>query len=471
MPGKILLINTNRMRPRVAPIGLDYVAGALGSAGAEVRFFDLAFASRGWTFPLKKLLDEFKPNLVGVTVRNIDDCYFLSGSFLLRPVKRLVSWLKQNSNAKIVLGGVGYSIAPLALLDYLGADYGVWGDGEDVIVKLLNSLSSGKSPDAEDIPGLVTKDAKAFQRSELDPDRFRLNRKLADNSNYFRMGGQIGIETKRGCTGKCIYCADPLAKGRKVRVRSAESVADEIEELLSYGAWAFHFCDSEFNRGRNHAEAVLREILKRDLGKKISLYGYFSPKPFDLDLAKLFVTAGGKGICFGADSGSDELLSILKRDHCAKDLETAVIACKKAGIKLMYDLLLGGPGETKKTLAQTIKLMQKLKPDRVGVSYGLRVYAGTELARMIEAGKCVCASGSLQNNPELIFPVFYLSPALQKNGLEYLHDLVGSDKRFFLPAQVSKKQNYNYSGNLFLERLIKKGARGAYWKILLDAHS
>jgi len=471
MPGKILLINTNRMRPRVAPIGLDYVAGALRGAGSEVCFFDLAFASRGWTFPLKKLLDEFKPNLVGVTVRNIDDCYFLSGSFLLRPVKRLVSWLKQNSGAQIVLGGVGYSIAPLALLNYLGADYGVWGDGEDVIVKLLNSVARGKQPMAEDIPGLVTKDAVALQRSELDPDRFKLNRKLSDNSMYFRMGGQVGIETKRGCTGKCIYCADPLAKGRKVRVRSAESVADEIEELLSCGAWAFHLCDSEFNRGRQHAEQVLREIAKRGLGEKISLYGYFSPKPFDLDLAKLFAAAGGKGICFGADSGSDELLSILKRDHCARDLEIVVNACKKAGIRLMYDLLIGGPNETKKTMAKTIKLMKKLEPDRVGVSYGLRVYAGTELAQMIRAEQSACAAGSMKNNPELIFPVFYLSPALQKNGLDYLHELVGSDKRFFLPAQVSKKQNYNYSGNLFLERLIKKGARGAYWKILLDSAS
>jgi len=471
MPGKIILINTNRMRPRVAPIGLDYVAGALRSAGAEVRFFDLALAPRGWTFPLKKLLDEFKPDLVGVTVRNIDDCYFLSGSFLLRPVKRLVSWLKQNSGAKIVLGGVGYSIAPLALLDYLGADYGVWGDGEDVIVKLLKSVAKGRQPMAEDIPGLVTKDAVALQRSELDPDRFRLNRKLADNSLYFRMGGQVGIETKRGCTGKCIYCADPLAKGRKVRSRSAESVADEMEELLSYGAWAFHLCDSEFNRGRNHAEQVLSEIVKRGLGEKISLYGYFSPKPFDLDLAKLFVSAGGKGICFGADSGSDELLSILKRDHSARDLETVVIACKKAGVRIMYDLLIGGPNENKKTMAHTIRLMKKLKPDRVGVSYGLRVYAGTALAQMVKAEQSACAAGSMHDNPELIFPVFYLSPALQKDGLDYLHGLVGNDKRFFLPAQVSKKQNYNYSGNLFLEQLIKKGARGAYWKILLDAHS
>lgn len=469
MPGKILLINANRMRPRVAPIGLDYVASALTAAGAEVRLFDLAFAGKAWTGALKKMLGEFSPHLIGITVRNIDDCYFLSGQFLLEPLQQLVAWLRENSYAKIVLGGVGYSIAPKALLEYLGADYGVWGDGEDVAVKLLAHLVAGREPQAEDVPGLVTQDADSLQRSELDPGRFRLNRKLANNSKYFRMGGQIGIETKRGCTGKCIYCADPLAKGRKVRTRSPGSVANEIEELFSYGAWAFHLCDSEFNRGRQHAEQVLKEIEKRGLGEKIALYGYFSPKPFDRELAKLFAAAGGKGICFGADSGSDQILSTLKRDHSAKDLEVAVKACKQAGIKLMYDLLIGGPGETKKSLAQTIRLMKKLKPDRVGVSYGLRVYAGTELADMIENDGCACASGSLKNNPELIFPVFYLSPELQKDGLDYLHGLVGNDPRFFLPARVAKKQNYNYSGNFFLEKLIKKGARGAYWKILLDA--
>jgi len=458
---RILLLNTNLMRPRVAPIGLDYVASALAAAGAEARLFDLALAGRDWQTRLKKLLDDFAPHLIGITIRNIDDCYFLSGRFLLAPVKKLIRWLRKNTKARIVLGGVGFSIAPSACLDFLAADYGIWGDGEESLVLLLKSVSSRREPKAGEIPGLVLPGAKVLERAESDPDRLALNRKLVDNSLYFRLGGQVGIETKRGCSGNCIYCADPLAKGTRVRLRNPAAVADEIEELLGQGAWAFHICDSEFNRPRAHAQAVLEEIVRRGLGRKIALYGYFSPMPFDQELARLYARAGGKGICFGADSGSERMLATLKRDHSLKDLETAVAASKKARLKIMYDLLLGGPGESLKTLAETIALMQKLKPDRVGISWGIRVYAGTELAKI--AG---CQNN--RKNPGLLFPVFYLAPALKKTGLEFLRQLIGNDNRFFLPAKISRKQNYNYSGNLFLEQLIKRGARGAYWKILYD---
>jgi len=458
---RVLLVNTNRMRPRIAPIGLDYVGSALAAAGADARLFDLALESKGWQARLKKLLDDFRPLLIGVTIRNLDDCYFLSGRFLVSPVQRLIVWLRKNSKAKIVLGGVGYSIAPSALLEYLAADYGIWGDGEESLVRLLQALASGREPGAKDVPGLVLPGAKALQRAESDPDRLARNRKLADNSLYFRLGGQAGIETKRGCNGKCIYCADPLAKGKRVRLRSPEAVAEEIEELLGQGAWAFHLCDSEFNRPRSHAQAVLEEIVRRGLGRKVHLYGYFSPKPFNLELARLYARAGGKGICFGADSGSDRMLKVLKRDHSAKDLEIAVAASKKAGVKIMFDLLLAGPGETLKTLAETISLMKKLKPDRVGVSWGVRVYAGTELAQ-------IAGGESGDKNPGLLFPAFYLEPRLKRKGLDVLRQLIGNDNRFFLPARVARKQNYNYSGNLFLERLIRRGARGAYWKILYD---
>ncbi len=473
--GKILLLNTNRMRPRISPIGLDYVASALTAAGAELKFFDLALEAGGWQARLKKSLDQFSPDLIGITLRNIDDCYFLSGQSFLGPIQWLTRWLKKNSPAKIVLGGVGFSIAPGALLEYLGGDYGVWGDGEQAASELLRVIAKGRAPSPKEIPGLVIPGAKDFTRAEINPDRFFRSRKLSDQSRYFRMGGQIGIETKRGCDGRCIYCADPLAKGGKIRRRSPEAVADEIEELLSLGAWAFHICDSEFNRPYQHAASALKEIARRGLKNKIALYGYFSPRPFDQELAKLYLEAGGKGICFGADSGSERVLQTLRRDHSPEDLERAAGACRKAGIKVMYDLLIGAPGETRKTIAETIRLMKKLKPDRVGLSYGLRVYAHTELHRMIEdqggAPAGLYARGTTINNPELIFPIFYLAPEIKKDGLEYLHNLIGKDPRFFLPARTPHQQNYNYSGNLFLEKLIKKGARGAFWKILMDPKS
>ena len=468
---RILLVNTNRLRPRISPIGLEYVAGSLIASGAELKVFDLAFAKRGFSQELKELLEKFSPLLIGITVRNIDDCYYLSGQSFLNPIRWLISWLRKNSSAKIVLGGVGYSIAPKALLEYLGADYGIYGDGELALVQIFDRTSSDQKID-ENLTGVLTPNSKTFHRAELAPDNFPRARNLVNNYSYFQVGGQIGIETKRGCDGKCIYCADPLAKGRKIRMRNPVAVADEIEELISYGVSAFHICDSEFNRPYFHCYQVLEQIQKKGFGKKIELYSYMSPKPFDLDLAQLYRKAGGRGICFGVDSGSEKMLKILNRDHLVRDIEKAVSLSKKVGIKVMLDLLVGGPGENKNTLSETINLMNRLKPDRVGISYGIRVYDKTALKSLIEQeGKGDAEGivfGGFQNNPELIFPTFYLCPALKKDGLNYLKNCIGKDKRFFLPSTPAKQQNYNYSDNLYLEQLIKKGAKGAYWAILSE---
>ena len=62
-----------------------------------------------------------------------------------------------------------------------------------------------------------------------------MTRRWVDNRRYFREGGQAGIETKRGCPCRCVYCADPVAKGRQTRTRPPEAVADEVERLLEQG--------------------------------------------------------------------------------------------------------------------------------------------------------------------------------------------------------------------------------------------
>jgi len=470
----ILLVNTNRLRPRIAPLALDYLATSLTEAGFEVKIFDLAFQNKGFSKKLFNLLKRKKPLLVGISLRNLDDCYFLSGKFLASQTRWLIGWVKRSFSFPVVVGGVGYSLAPGSLLKYLGADFGIYGDGEGSMVKLAQALAGARPPEEKDMPGLVLPDKKPEQRAEFELKNFFPQRSFIANQRYFQLGGQMGIETKRGCDGKCIYCADLSAKGKKFRLRSPESVVEELKQLVAQGIWAFHLCDSEFNRPYYHSVRVLEAIIRSGLGKKIKLWGYFSPKPFDEELARLYARAGGAGICFGADSGSEKMLKRLGRDHSPEELVRAVQLCRKYQIRTMLDLLLGAPGENRKTLRQTISLMKKIKPERVGVSFGVRVFAHTPLEKFLrENGGDAHPGviGDFEDNPELVYPVFYLEPGLQKDGLEYLKKLIDDDPRFFLPSSPSQEQNYNYSQNLYLERLIKKGARGAYWDILAQASS
>lgn len=467
---KILLINPNRMKPLIAPLGLELVCGSLERAGYQLELFDLALYGKDYEKKLLEKIAELKPYIIGISIRNLDDCYFLSQKFLLGPIKTLVRKIKKHSKASIVLGGVGYSLSPNAVLDYLSSDFGIAGDGEDSFPLLVSALLKGKG--LEGVAGLISKDFQAKDPAIADFYQERCSRSYVDNLFYFQKGGQGSIETKRGCDGKCIYCADPVAKGRKIRLRSPDAVVEELEELVKLGVNIFHSCDSEFNRPIFHSYQVLEGIISKGLEKKIGLYAYCSPHPFDEELAHLFSRAGGIGINFGADSGSAQILENLGRDHNPDDIAKAVSYCKKYKIRVMLDLLLGGPGETRKTIRETVNLMKKIKPDRVGISFGVRVFNRTPLCEYLQKQGSFEDNpeviGKKENNPELMYPVFYLPEGLQKDGVSFIEELVSNDLMFLLPFG-KKTRNYNYNQNLFLEKLIKKGARGAYWDILLCA--
>ena len=74
------------------------------------------------------------------------------------------------------------------------------------------------------------------------------------------------MECKRGCARRCIYCVDPLTKGRSFRLRSPSDVCEEIETLLAQDIDVLHFCDPEFNLPRDHALAICHEIIRRGPG-------------------------------------------------------------------------------------------------------------------------------------------------------------------------------------------------------------
>ena len=467
---KILLVNTNRMKPAIAPIGLDYLADSVTAAGHEVRLLDLCF-SEDVNADIAAAIENVGPDVIGVSVRNTDDCYFTGNTFFLPGVKEIVDTLRAASSAPIVMGGVGFSVMPQPVMEFCGADYGIAGEGEEAFVQLLSALESRRS--VANVPNLLYRDGRAIRRNAWRDnalDKLPRSRSFADNSRYFREGGQAGIETKRGCDMKCIFCADPVSKGRHLRLRSPKLVVDELKALLAQGIDHFHTCDCEFNIPPEHAKDVCREIIDAGLGDKIRWYAYCSVKPFDAEMADLFKRSGCAGVDFGADSGSDAMLAALGRHFRSADLADTADICHEFSIPFMYDLLVGGPGETRETIRQTIDLMRRINADCVGLSMGVRIYAGTGMAEYVRSQGDMALNpdlyGANENNPSLLKPVFYISPDLGTGMVDYLHELVAGDKRFFLPTREQDNANYNYNDNTDLVLAIQGGARGAYWDIL-----
>jgi len=474
----LTLINTNRMAPLIGPIGIDYVAASAEKAGIDVEVIDLGLADQ----PEKVLKDYFstrEPELVGLSFRNADDCFWPSADWFVPGLKDTIKTIRAMTKAPIVIGGVGFSIFAKSIVEYTGADFGILGDGETAITALIRQLQAARK--FEDVPGLIWQENNRIHNNPPSwPDSISLGtaRNFIDNPGYFKRGGQCGLETKRGCNRHCIYCADPLSKGTMLRLRNPSEVADEVESLLSQGIDVLHLCDSEFNVPRNHAYAICEEFNRRSLGDKVRWYAYLSPTPFDADLAKAMAQAGCVGINFTGDSGCNSMLRTYRQQHNKENIATAVKLCRLNKIAVMIDLMLGGPGETPQTVRETIDYIKKIGPDCAGAALGIRVYPGTAMEQIVAEELRDPTNSNIRRKYSgpinLLKPTFYISEALGEQPAELVRDLIAGDRRFFEPAVETLNQatdssdaaNYNYNENLLLTQAIREGARGAYWDIL-----
>lgn len=467
----VTLVNPNHMKPPVSPLALDYLAESLTSAGHQTKILDLCF-SEDWREDIHAWFGNDQSDVVGLTIRNTDDCYFASQDFFVPYYADVVAEIRSKTEAPIVLGGAGFSVAPAAILKASKADYGIVGDGEISFSLIASRLEHGEYP--SDIPGLVYRQAEGISSNPpvwIDMASLPLqSRRWVDNRRYFAEGGQLGVETKRGCEGKCIYCADPLSKGKACRLRPPTHVVKEIRGLLDQGIDCYHLCDSEFNMPLYHAEAICRQIIDSGLGDRIRWYTYASPVPFTEELAYLMKRAGCQGIDFGADHGDDAVLRSLGRNFTAEDLRRTAEICHRYDITFMYDLLIGGPSETFDSVTRAISLMKEIQPHRVGISVGVRIYDGTLLSRLIRRDGLTRTNpalyGQVEGNPDLMRPIYYLSPAVGMEVVDFISELVSDDPRFLHASRDQNESNYNYNDNTVLEDAIARGYQGAYWDIL-----
>ena len=468
----LALVNTNRMTPPIAPLGIEYVAGACRAAGVDVDVVDLCLAPDPEA-ELTRYFADHQPDLVGLSFRNVDDCFWPSGASFLPTLFGDITTIRSLTDAPIVLGGVGFSIFADRIVELTGVEFGIRGDGEQATILLHDQLQGRRR--FEDVPGLLWRnDGLLRANPPAWPDNVALptDRSVLDNAAYFRLGGQMGLETKRGCGRQCAYCVDPAAKGPRLRRRAPAEIADEVEALLTQGVDVLHLCDSEFNLPSDHAKAVCEQFVARSFQRRLRWYTYMAVTPFDEQLAELMARAGCVGINFTGDSANAAMLHTYGQRHGQDDLAQAVRLCKANGIAVMIDLLLGGPGETPAAVGETIHFMKQIDPDCVGAALGVRLYPHTPLAAV------VAAEGPLEDNPsihrryagcvDLFEPTFYVSQFLGAAPAQIVRDLIGGDVRFFEPADAGADvaEDHNYNENQALISALAAGHRGAYWDIL-----
>ena len=455
---RVLLIsaNTEKLPDPVFPIGAAYMAAAAGERGHEVETLDLCFLDAPLPALTAKLRD-FAPEVVGISLRNLDSSSYPQNTSYIDDYKALVDAVRAQSDAPVVLGGSAFTVTPGPIMDYLHADVGVVGEGELAFPWLLERLAAGapleSTPDyrCQAINGGVCISSVA-RIKKLDVagvpwrEPFEIDR-------YYQDGGALNIQTKRGCYFDCVFCSYPLIEGSTVRMRTPAAVVDEIAAVrAAHGVRHWFFVDNIFNMPIRHAKEICDALAARALD--IEWSAYLNPKFVDAELCALMARSGCRAIEFGTDSGSPAMIARLQKEFDLDDLRRASALCHQHGLKFCHSLIFGGPGETEQTVTETLALMDETQPTAVIALTGIRVLPGTGMVDI------ALRDGQIDADDNLLYPKFYISPDLQDDLIERIETYARCHPNWIVPG-LGIKTNVQV-----LKKLRERKIKGQLWRLL-----
>jgi radical SAM superfamily enzyme YgiQ (UPF0313 family) len=403
---RVLLIsaNTEIIGMPVLPIGLGAVAAACEAAGHHVLLLDL-LGSEDTKLAVGQAVRDLDPEVIGISVRNIDDQNMANPRFLLGNVKGVVAWCRTLSRAPIVLGGSGFSIFPEGALSFLGADMGIQGEGEKAFSTLLSCME--EKSDISNVPGLHLPGVKKYKSPEpakfldalpLPPPRLWVS---SDDLEEW-----IPFQTRRGCPLRCSYCSTASIEGSILRKRGTRLVVDSLSHFVEAGFRKFHFVDNLFNLPPSYSLALSREIIDR--GLTISWRAIVYPAKLSAELVASMKKAGCTEVSLGFESGSDRVLRSMNKHFSTTEVRLASDMLRDHGIRRMGFLLLGGPGESRKSVEESLAFVDSLGLDSLRVTVGIRIYPFTALSGVARR------EGMLGRDEDLLYPKFYIVPGLEE---------------------------------------------------------
>lgn len=434
---RVLIISTNREKApfAVAPIGAAHLIPPLEAAGHPTELLDLCF-SRFPERAVAKTVRQFKPQLIGISMRNLDNCMYGSPTSYHEEVQRVITAVKGTTAAPIVIGGSGVSVLPHALMAYLDVSCAVVGEGETSLPAIAGALETGGRLDT--IPGVIIRQDGRFQSRPPDfaTDVDSLSPYAYDRidyQKYFKRGGFVGLQTKRGCNFSCVYCNYRTLEGARIRRRSPGRCVDDIQQIVSdTGLRDFFFTDSVFNWPRDHALEICEQIVRRRV--KIRWMAYCNPAGFDQETATLFKASGCAGVELGLDAVTDEMLENMGKGFGRQDISRTYAALTKTDIPFAVFLLFGGPGDSYDNMVDTQRLLSEFgKANAVFASIGIRIYPDAPIHQI------ALDQGVLSGEEDLLTPVYYLSPRLGEDIIARLDRLARQEATWSTPTDWNSR--------------------------------
>lgn len=408
------------------------VACATEAANHEVSFLDLAFAENP-AHETRIRVTDFSPDVIGISIRNLDNCNFDAPRFYLDEVRDEVVRIAREAcpRAKVVIGGAAVNLAPWDILQHVGADYALAGEGEQAMPAFLKALGEGAN--LERVPGVLDRHGqkpkpdyarhfggdRVFNgeppagRSMVADFEVRGRSELwrwVDWPTYVKNGAPYPIQTKRGCALRCVYCAYNNIEGRTYRCRNPRLIADEIEEAVrEFGVRSIDFVDSTFNIPPAHAIALCNELASRRLPSDVELSTMgVNPAAMSTELLESMKRAGFSNVMCTPESASNVTLKSLRKGFTRDQVIFAAEQLRRAGLKTLWFFMFGAPGETVETVRETLDFCERYmaETDVALFTAGIRVYPGTPLEKQCKA------EGWFAPDDNLIRPSWYVAPTI-----------------------------------------------------------
>lgn len=347
---------------RVPPLGLASIAAVLEEEGHKVKIIDSPTLGLTLNEFLQKVIS-WNPDVIGITstTPTIYKAY--------KAVKFLKSRLK---DVPVIMGGQHVTFMYKEAISR-GVDVVVRGEGELTTLELLNCIEKyGIDKTAlKRIKGLafkmgdeivVTEDRGLIKDLDKLPFPARHLLPMDKYTLFDKPLRVIHLIASRGCPYGCIFCSTSYFWGRRVRFRSPENVADEIEEAISkYKTNILVFADDELTISRRFIYGLLSEFKKRGLDVKFSCGSRVDH--VNRELLRSLYNNGCEIIYFGVESGSQETIDRIGKRIRLEQAERVFRWVKELGGEAMGTFVLGFPWETVNDMKTTIKFAIKLDPD------------------------------------------------------------------------------------------------------------
>jgi len=365
---KLLLVNAvdtdKKIETVYPPLGLAYLASALkrNFSDIEIKIIDR---------DVKSVIKTYHPATVGISS--------VSQNFG-RAIE--IGNYCRSLNIPVFVGGVHITLLPESLPKAF--DFGVFGEGEETIVEIIDYLNNGGIPgsiEMEKIKGLILHTQTGIKLTEMRPEIQNLDDLLMPDRLLLNipLGQTTYLFTSRGCPYKCTFCASTRF-WNKVRWFSAEYVVNEVEYIIDrYKPWAISFYDDLFIANKKRLAKIIELLCVKDINKKVKFSFACRANLVNEELIQLLKPLDIQMICMGLESGCQKTLSYLKGGGITVEQnQKAIELFVKAKINVQGTFVIGSPEETEEEILQTLAFIRNSNLTNFEV-YLLTPFPGTPI--------------------------------------------------------------------------------------------